>query len=71
MSKINEYMKKNRISYAKLAKQLEFDVAYVYRVLNKKGNTTAKVVPASNRFLGALKLKHPDLYHIVKEALSS
>lgn len=70
MSKIADYMKNNRLSYAKLADSLGFDVAYVYRSLNKKGNSVTKLVKPSSRFLGTLKSKHPELYRIVKEALS-
>lgn len=71
MSKIKEYMKNNRISYQKLANELGFDVAYVYRAMNKKGNSTTKLVKPSSRFMGTLKLRFPGLYVIVKEALSS
>jgi len=71
VSKFKQYMEEKRLSYAKIANILDFDVAYVYRVLNKKGNTHTKHVKPSDKFLTVLKAKLPELYRIVKEELSS
>jgi len=69
--KIKKYMEEKRLSYSKIANIVDFDVAYVYRVFNKKGNTHTKLVKPSDKFLTALKAKLPELYRILKEELSS
>lgn len=71
MSKIKEYMKKNRLTYQAMAEKMGFNIAYVYRVLNKKGNSSTPLVKPSDKFLGKVKINYPAFYQIVKEELLS
>lgn len=70
MSKIKNYMKENELTYAEIADTLNMNIAYVYRVLNAKGNSVTKKVKPSSRFMALIKIKYPEFYQIVKEELS-
>jgi len=65
-----EYMKKNKISYNKISKVINMDVAYVYRVLSRKGNSATKLVKPSEMFLAKLKSNFPGLYVVFLEETS-
>ena len=65
-----EYMKKNKLSFNKISKVLNIDVAYVYRVLSRKGSSATKLVKPSDMFLAKLKSNFPGLYDVFQKETS-
>lgn len=65
-----EYMKKNKLSFNKISKVLNIDVAYVYRVLSRKGSSATKLVKPSDMFLIKLKTNFPGLYDVFQKETS-
>lgn len=66
-----EYMKKNKISYNKISKVINMDVAYVYRVLSRKGNSATSLVKPSEMFLAKLKQNFPGLHDVFIDETSA
>jgi hypothetical protein len=65
-----EYMKINKISFYKLSKILAIDIAYIYRVINFKGNSATKVCRPSERFMAKLKMYFPELHDIFEKEIN-